>query len=159
MGSRHRWFESIRVDLKIATVVPIKDKVSIIQLAIFFLKNRLLQELATLRKTDSKLPVNLFIDDSRSYKRERHSKRIKFQTNHDDKPNTRGSFSSMTLDGKVVEKTLPSRLEISQKDINKIRNFVLNNKDCLSLIADFDLEYDYFKQYLMIPGGEPATQE
>ncbi len=119
----------------------------------------LLQELATLRKKDSKLPVNLYIDDSISYKRGRHSKRVKFQTNHGNKPNTRGSFSSMTLDGKVVEKTLPSHLEISQKDLDKIRNFVLNNKDCLSLIADFELEYDYFKQHLMIPGGEPATQE
>lgn len=118
-----------------------------------------LQDYIALRKTDSKLPVNLFIDDSRSYKRGRHSKRIKFQNNHGDKPNTRGSFSSMTLDGEVVKKTLPSHLEISQKDIDKIRNFVLNNKDCLSLIADFELEYDYFKQHPMIPGGEPATQE
>lgn len=118
-----------------------------------------LHEMATLRKKDSGLPVNLYIDDSLSYKRGKHSKRIKFQTDKGDKPNTRGSFSSMTLDGKVVEKTLPKKLEISQKDIEAVSNFVVNNYECLSLVADFDLDYDYFKHHLMIKGGELATEE
>jgi len=118
-----------------------------------------LYETITLRKKDSGLPVNLYIDDSLSYKRGKHSKRIKFQTDKGDKPNTRGSFSSMTLDGKVVEKTLPKKLEISQKDIEAVSNFVINNYECLSLVADFDLDYDYFKHHLMIKGGELATEE
>lgn len=116
-------------------------------------------EMSTLRKKDSGLPVNIWIDDSIAYKRGRHSKRIKFQTDRGEKPNTRGKASSMTLDGKVVEKTLPVKLEISSKDIEQIRNFVLNNAECLSLVADFDLDYDYFKHHLMIPGGELATKE
>lgn len=118
-----------------------------------------LYETITLKKKDSGLPVNLYIDDSLSYKREKHSKRIKFQTDKDDKPNTRRNFSSMTLDGKVVEKTLPKKLEISQKDIEAVSNFVVNNYECLSLVADFDLDYDYFKHHLMIKGGELATEE
>lgn len=118
-----------------------------------------LYEMATLRKKDSGLPVNLYIDDSLSYKRGKHSKRIKFQTDKGDKPNTRGNFSSMTLDGKVVEKTLPTKLEISQKDIEAVSNFVVNNYECLSLVADFDLDYDYFKHHLMIKGGDLATEE
>lgn len=118
-----------------------------------------LHEMATLRKKDSGLPVNLYIDDSLSYKRGKHSKRVKFQTDKGDKPNTRGNFSSMTLDGKVVESTLPKKLEISQKDIEAISNFVVNNYECLSLVADFDLDYDYFKHHLMIKGGELATEE
>lgn len=118
-----------------------------------------LYEMATLRKKDSGLPVNLYIDDSLSYKREKRSKRIKFQTDTGDKPNTRGNFSSMTLDGKVVESTLPKKLEISQKEIEAISNFVVNNYECLSLVADFDLDYDYFKHHLMIKGGELATEE
>lgn len=118
-----------------------------------------LYETVTLRKKDSGLPVNLYIDDSLSYKRGKHSKRIKFQTDKGDKPNTRGNFSSMTLDGKVVENTLPKKLEISQKDIEVISNFVVNNYECLSLVADFDLDYDYFKHHLMIKGGELATEE
>lgn len=118
-----------------------------------------LYEMATLRKKDSGLPVNLYIDDSLSYKRGKHSKRIKFQTDKGDKPNTRGSFSSMTLDGKVVEKTLPKKLEISQRDIEAVSNFVINNYECLSLVADFELDYDYFKHHLMIKGGELATED
>ena len=118
-----------------------------------------LYEMATLRKKDCGLPVNLYIDDSLSYKRGKHSKRIKFQTDKGDKPNTRGSFSSMTLDGKVVEKTLPKKLEISQRDIEAVSNFVINNYECLSLVADFELDYDYFKHHLMIKGGELATED
>lgn len=118
-----------------------------------------LYEIATLRKKDSGLPVNLYIDDSLSYKRGKHSKRIKFQTDKGDKPNTRGSFFSMTLDGKVVEKTLPKKLEISQRDIEAVSNFVINNYECLSLVADFELDYDYFKHHLMIKGGELATED
>lgn len=118
-----------------------------------------LYEIATLRKKDSGLPVNLYIDDSLSYKRGKHSKRVKFQTDKGDKPNTRGSFSSMTLDGKVVEKTLPKKLEISQRDIEAVSNFVINNYECLSLVADFELDYDYFKHHLMIKGGELATED
>ena len=118
-----------------------------------------LYEMATLRKKDSGLPVNLYIDDSLSYKRGKHSKRVKFQTDKGDKPNTRGSFSSMTLDGKVVEKTLPKKLEISQRDIEAVSNFVINNYECLSLVADFELDYDYFKHHLMIKGGELATED
>ena len=116
-------------------------------------------EMSTLRKKDSGLPVNIYIDDSLSYKRGKHSKRIKFQTDKGDKPNTRGNFSSMKLDGSVIEKTLPSKLEISSKDIEAVSNFVINNSECLSLIAAFDLDYDYFKHFLMIPGGELATDE
>lgn len=109
-------------------------------------------EMTTLRKKDSGLPVNLFIDDSISYKRQRYPKGVVFQNNE-------SSFVLMILDGKVVEKTLPVKLEITSKDIEQVRNFVLNNAECLSLVADFDLDYDYFKYHLMIPGGELATKE
>jgi len=51
------------------------------------------------------------------------------------------------------------KLEISQKDIEAVSNFVINNYECLSLVADFDLDYDYFKHHLMIKGGELATEE
>lgn len=115
--------------------------------------------MATLRKKDSGLPVNIYIDDSISYKRGKHSKRIKFQTDKGDRPNTRFGFLSMTLDGNVVAKTLPDSIDIDATDIAQIRNFVLNNAECLSLVADFNLDYDDFKNHLMIVGGEPATDE
>lgn len=115
--------------------------------------------MATLRTKDSGLPVNIYIDDSLSYKRGKHSKRIKFQTDKGDRPNTRVGFSSMTLDGNVIAKTLPDSIEIDAADIAQIRNFVLNNAECLSQVADFNLSYDDFKNHLMIAGGTPATDE
>ena len=116
-----------------------------------------LEEMSTLRKKDSGLPVNIYIDDSLSYKRGGHSKRIKFQTDMGNKPVT-SSFATMKLNGELVEKTI-QHLEISQKEINEIRNFVINNKECLSLVADMDLDYITFVNSLMIPGGEKATEE
>ncbi len=70
------------------------------------------------------LPIDLYIDDSKSYIRRGHTKRIKFQANPDDSRTE--SFSSMTLDGNVVPETLPKTHFIKTKDIEKISNFVKN---------------------------------
>lgn len=119
----------------------------------------ILVEMATLRKADSKLPVNLYIDGSISYKRGGHSKRIKFQTDKGDKPNIFSSFSSMDLDGNVIAKTPPKKLEIDSKDIQAIKNFVRNNREALSLVSDMDMQFSDFKTYFMIQGGELTNPE
>lgn len=118
-----------------------------------------LYEMATLRKKDSKLPVNLYIDDSFSYQRGSHSKRIKFQTDKDDRPNTRSNFSSITLDGGIVESTLPRSMELSSKDIQKISNFVKNNSNCLLLVSDMEMDFSDFKSYFMIEGSDLISNE
>lgn len=116
-------------------------------------------EMATLRKKDSKLPVNLYIDDSLSYQRGGHSKRIKFQTDKGDRPNTRSNFSSMTLDGDIVESTLPRSMELSSKDIQNISNFVKNNSNCLSLVSDMEMDFSDFKSYFMAEGSDLISNE
>lgn len=116
-------------------------------------------EMATLRKRDSGLPVNLYIDDSLSYERGGHYKRVKFQTDKGEKPNTRSNFSSMTLDGNIILKTLPQKLELSNRDLKRISNFVKNNSECLSLVSDMDMDFDDFKDYFMIEGGEEADED
>lgn len=116
-----------------------------------------LYELATLRKSKSKLPVNIYIDDAGAYLNSEHYKRIKFQKDYGEKPLTR-SFASMTLDGKVIKSTMKGN-KVSNSDIELIRNFVLNNKECLSEIADFNLDYSDFLEYLMILGGKVASKE
>lgn len=118
-----------------------------------------LYEMATLRKKDSKLPVNLYIDDSLSYQRSGHSKRIKFQTDKGDRPNTRSNFSSMTLDGEVVESTFLKSTDLSSKDIQKISNFVKNNSKCLSLVSDMEMEFSDFKSYFMIEDSDLISDE
>jgi hypothetical protein len=115
-----------------------------------------LMEMAALRKASSKLPVNLYLDDSMSYKRGRHSKRIKFQTDYSDKPIT-GSFSTMKFDGEIVEKTVHGS-SLSQKDVTQIQNFIKNNLAALESLADMNIEIEDFKR-IMIPGGEPAIEE
>jgi len=55
-----------------------------------------LNEMAGLRKFDSGLPVNLWLDDMSTYKRADHWKRIKFQGDHGDKLNPTNLFS-MTI--------------------------------------------------------------
>lgn len=118
-----------------------------------------LYEIATLRKKDSKLPVNLYIDDSLSYQRSGHSKRIKFQTDKGDRPNTRSNFSSMTLDGEVVESTFLKSTDLSSKDIQKISNFVKNNSKCLSLVSDMEMDFSDFKSYFMIEDSDLISDE
>lgn len=117
----------------------------------------LLQEMATLRKSKSKLPVNLFIADAGTYLNNGYYKRIKFQKDYGNSPVTR-SFATMTLEGAIIEDIMHG-CELSAKDIQQIKNFVANNKECLSLVADFKLDYDYFKDELMITGGELATKD
>lgn len=119
-----------------------------------------LQEMATLRKRDSKLPVNVWIDDSLAYKRGKHGKRIKFQADYGDKPNTRSCFASMNLNGEVIEKTKQKKgYKLQARDEKAISNFVLNNKECLELISDMELDWADFKQYLMITGPDLASKE
>lgn len=116
-----------------------------------------LTEMATLRKERSKLPVNIYIDDAGTYLNSGHFKRIKFQKDYGQKPLTR-SFATMTLDGIVIESTMKEN-KVSKQDIEMIRNFVLNNRECLSEIADFNLDFTDFLNYLMIPGGKVANEE
>ena len=120
-----------------------------------------LTEMSSLRKNKSKLPVNIWIDETQSYIRGKHSKRIKFQLNKGDKSHQGDGryFASMTLDGQIVENTFKGkRKEVDSKDIQAISNFVINNTECLRLIADEELDFDVFKETLMIPGGELATK-
>jgi len=113
-----------------------------------------LMEMSTVRKKSSGLPVNIYLDDSMSYSRNKHSKRIKFQTDTGDKPIT-GSFSSMLLDGTIPKN---KKYSLSSKDINDVKQFVLNNKVAIEALADMNIEIDDFKR-MMIQGGEPASEE
>jgi len=117
-----------------------------------------LQEMATVRKKTTLLPVNLYLDDSMSYIRGRHHKRIKFQPDYGDKPIT-NTFSEMKFDGTLVEDTIHNNtMCLTSKDIQAIRNFVLNNVEALDQLADMNIEIDDFKK-IMILGGKIADKE
>ena len=105
-----------------------------------------LQEMATLRKKDSQLQVNLFLDDSLLYLRSNQRKCVRFQTDKSDKPiNT---LNSMLFDGTLIES---NESELSESEINEVRQFVNNNKKALDALSEMEIEIDDFKK-IMIPG-------
>lgn len=101
-------------------------------------------EMATLRKSRSGLPVNLYLDDSGSYLDGGHGPRIKFQPDKGNSPNTR-SMIPMTISD---EPTIPlrnyqSRLDgVGSNDISLIMLFVIANKENLLRLCDRNDEYD-----------------
>jgi hypothetical protein len=96
-----------------------------------------LWEMSTLRKTDTRLPVNIWVDDTKTYIAGRHAKRIKFQGDYGNNTNA-GNLFSMTIsksDPQIPTKQLP-KLRLPARDIAAIKTFVKNNADFLDQLAD-----------------------
>lgn len=106
-------------------------------------------------KNDLDLPANIWIDDSKAYKRSHHTKRIKFQSDGSNKfmPN---ELIPMKFDGVIPLENYKTKL--SKKDLAKISQWVINNKEALDLLADGIISYQDIFPYL-IKGGEIATQK
>lgn len=106
-------------------------------------------------KNDLDLPANIWIDDSKAYKRSHHTKRIKFQSDGSNKfmPN---ELIPMKFDGVIPLENYKTKL--SKKDLAKISQWVINNKEALDLLADGIINYQDIFPYL-IKGGEIATQK
>ena len=107
-------------------------------------------------KKDLDLPANIWIDDSsRAYKRSNHTKRIKFQFDGSNKfmPN---ELIPMKFDGIIPIENYTTKL--SKRNIAKISQWVINNKEALELLADGIISYDDISPYL-IKGGEQATTQ
>ena len=119
-------------------------------------ESMLVCEMANKNKAQTKLPMNIWIDENQTYINGRHSKRVKFQLNHANRSNPR-EFGSMDLDGNLHPDDLNIG-ELSQDDIKQLRNFVLNNKYALEHIADTDIWLDDIWPDI-IKGGEPASFE
>ena len=101
-------------------------------------------EMATLRKSRSGLPVNLYLDDSGSYLDGGHGPRIKFQPDKGNSPNTR-SMIPMTIsdDPTIPLRNYQSRLDgVGSNDISLIMSFVIANKENLLRLCDRNDEYD-----------------
>jgi hypothetical protein len=104
-----------------------------------------LEEMAGLKKPDSGLPVNLWLDDSHAYIRGRHAKRIKFQGDYGNNTNAGNMFSMMISQDnpQVPAKQLP-KLKLPAKDIDAIKTFVRNNADLLDKLADEKITFANF---------------
>ena len=119
-------------------------------------------EMANYYKEDLDLPVNLWLDEGETYKKGKHGKRIKFQMNYMDK--IRDEYMCpMDLEGeippKVFKKAKNSKdWEISPRDLERVRNFVLNNSYALDFLADQKIRRKQFDE-IVIKGGNFVSDD
>lgn len=96
----------------------------------------LLTEMATLRSQDSGLPVDIWLDEGSTYNG--HAPRIKFRANNDQR--TTREFSSMIIsDSPTIENM--ERTILRKKEIDKIKKFVLENKNLLLALCNGSIDY------------------
>jgi hypothetical protein len=96
-----------------------------------------LEEMATLKKTVTGLPVNIWVDETKAYALGGHAKRIKFQGDYGNNTNRSNLFTMILSkdNPRIPAKQLP-RLKLPSKDIDEIKTFVKNNADILDKLAD-----------------------
>jgi hypothetical protein len=101
-------------------------------------ENLRIEEMATLRKSDSGLPANLYLDDTGSWSKSGHWKRIKFQPNTGDRPVTR-DMVPMSIDDspKILVKNI--KVALNAKQLEQIKAFVRANKDLLLQLANAEI--------------------
>jgi hypothetical protein len=108
-----------------------------------------LWEMAGLRKSDSGLPVNLWLDDSKWYTKAGHWKRIKFQGDHGNNVNT-GNLYSMTISENpvIMPPDAEIKIKLSSREIEKIKQFVRLNYKLLSDLADAKISFIKFSELM-----------
>ena len=95
------------------------------------------QTYSSLRKKRTGLPVNIYVDDSGTWKKMRHANRIKIQCNKGDHPNTHGMIPMSIDDNPRILVDNP-KMELSAADINAVKKFVIANKDLLIRLGSDD---------------------
>jgi hypothetical protein len=112
-------------------------------------QDKQLEEMAGLKKPDSGLPVNLWLDDSHAYIRGRHAKRIKFQGDYGNNTNASNMFSMMISkdDPQIPAKQLP-KLKLPARNIDAIKTFVRNNADLLDKLANEKITFMNFTRLM-----------
>ena len=96
-----------------------------------------LLEMATLRMADSKLPMDVWLDEGGTY--QGHAPRLKFRASNEQR--TTRDFSSMLLTNPPTIENMPSHSPLKAKDIRKLENFVVNNLEQLLKLANGEIDY------------------
>lgn len=112
--------------------------------------------MARLLPKRSLLKVPLYIDDGETYKNSGHWKRIKFKQNNSVTDSR--DWAPMDLNGNIIKKK-NLNIELKQKEVDEISNFVRNNSYALENLGVGD-NFDFTDfQNILIPGGELASEE
>jgi hypothetical protein len=107
-----------------------------------------MQEMCILRKRRSGLPVNLYLDDTGSWQTSKHWKRIKFQANKGDRPETRNMIPMSISDNPEV--LIPNKkIELSKKELDQVKQFVIDNKEILIQLSDFQIDFVEFTEKMI----------
>ena len=108
------------------------------RLQIFLEDKFAIQEMANFRGSTFNLPMNIWIDGPREMK---HGKRIKIQNNYSTNCMT-GDLLTLTIsDNPQLGKTF-NKIKIKTKDIEKVKKWIIQNKQVLESYADGQLGTD-----------------
>lgn len=92
----------------------------------------ILMEMSTLRKKDTNLPVNIWVDDIAAERNTPHNRpKIKFQNNTSDRVLTREAIP-MSIDDNPEILVKNFKTKLSNEQVNAVRKFIVLNKDVLS---------------------------
>jgi hypothetical protein len=100
-------------------------------------EKHMINEMATLRKADSNLPMDVWLDEGGTY--QGHAPRIKFRASKEQR-NTR-EFSSMLLTNPPTIENPPSHYDIKPRDLELLKQFVVANMDLLLKLANNEIDY------------------
>ena len=96
-----------------------------------------IMEMATLRMSDSNLPMDVWLDEGATY--QEHAPRLKFRASNEQR--TTREFSSMLLTNPPTIENLPSNSPLKKKDIDKLKQFVIDNLEKLLQLAKGEIDY------------------
>ena len=115
-------------------------------------------EMANRRIWQTRLPINIWIDENGWYKLGGHTKRIKVQMNYGEKMQNQ-PFCCTDLYGNIIEDTFDEKeCEVSTKDLRQVSNYVLNNSYALDKVADEEIFMEDYDE-ISIKGGKLASEE
>lgn len=120
-------------------------------------KSEIFNEMANLRKKDTKLPANLWIDEGQLFILGKHAERIKFQGNRADRIRKDLLFP-IDLNGVIHFDNNEKDCELNTSERDEIKNFVLNNRDILKVILDKKFSTEEMKPYF-ITGGDAVEED
>lgn len=96
-----------------------------------------IDEMATLRASESGLPMDIWLDEGGTY--QGHASRIKFKASNEQR--TTKEFSSMLLTNPPSIENYPENSPLRKKDIEKLERFVVNNLDALISLSKGEIDY------------------
>ena len=97
-------------------------------------------EMSTLRKEDTNLPMDIWVDEGATY--QGHAPRLKFRASREQR--TTREFSSMSLTNPPKIENFPNNSPLRKKDIEKLECFVIKNLDLLLKLAKDEIDFAEF---------------